>query len=85
LSTRHFARLFRHEVGVTPAAWIESVRVEAARQMLEAGHAPKQVANECGFTDPDNLRRAFVRAAGVTPAEYRKRSSSIGSALHRAG
>jgi transcriptional regulator GlxA family with amidase domain len=78
LSTRHFARLFRHEVGVTPAAWIESVRVHAARQSLEAGHAPKQVASECGFTDPDNLRRAFVRAVGVTPAEYRKRSASIG-------
>ena len=79
LSTRHFARLFRHEVGVTPAAWIESVRVDAARRMLEAGHAPKQVASECGFTDPDNLRRAFVRTVGVTPAEYRKRSSSIES------
>lgn len=77
LSTRHFARLFRHEVGVTPAAWIESVRVHAARQLLESGHAPKQVASECGFVDPDVLRRAFVRAVGVTPAEYRKRSASL--------
>ena len=74
LSPRHFARLFRDEVGITPAAWIEAVRVGEARRLLEAGHdAPKQVAAQCGFGDPDTLRRAFVRQVGVTPAEYRKR------------
>jgi transcriptional regulator GlxA family with amidase domain len=74
LSPRHFARLFRDEVGITPAAWIEAVRVTAARRLLEAGQdAPKQVAARCGFADADTLRRAFVRHVGVTPAEYRKR------------
>ncbi|MDQ0085172.1 transcriptional regulator GlxA family with amidase domain [Variovorax boronicumulans] len=74
LSERHFARLFRQEVGVTPAAWVEDVRVAAARRLLEAGDAaPKQVAYECGFADADTLRRAFQRQVGITPAEYRKR------------
>jgi transcriptional regulator GlxA family with amidase domain len=74
LSSRHFARLFRSELGITPAAWVESIRVEAARQMLESGRAaPKQVAVKCGFADADTLRRAFSRLVGVTPAEYRKR------------
>lgn len=74
LSPRHFARLFRCEVGMTPAVWVESVRVEAARRLLEDGHAmPKQVASLCGFADADVLRRAFSRHIGVTPAEYRKR------------
>jgi transcriptional regulator GlxA family with amidase domain len=74
LSPRHFARLFRHEVGVTPAVWVEQARVAAARRLLEAGQeAPKQVAALCGFTDADTLRRAFVRQVGVTPADYRKR------------
>jgi transcriptional regulator GlxA family with amidase domain len=74
LSPRHFARLFRDEIGVTPAAWTESVRIEAARRLLEAGETPpKQVAALCGFSDPDTLRRAFVRRIGVTPADYRKR------------
>jgi transcriptional regulator GlxA family with amidase domain len=74
LSPRHFARLFRDEIGVTPAAWIEAVRIEAARRLLEAGETPpKQVAARCGFSDPDTLRRAFARRVGVTPAEYRKR------------
>ncbi len=73
-SPRHFARLFHSEVGVTPAAWVESIRVDAARQILESGRvAPKQVAAKCGFADADTLRRAFSRHVGVTPAEYRKR------------
>jgi transcriptional regulator GlxA family with amidase domain len=74
LSPRHFARLFRSEVGATPAAWVESIRVDAVRQMLESGRvAPKQVAVKCGFADADTLRRAFSRHVGVTPTEYRKR------------
>jgi transcriptional regulator GlxA family with amidase domain len=73
LSPRHFARLFRGEVGITPGTWVEEVRVNAARRLLEAGHeAPKQVAAHCGFADADTLRRAFARHVGVTPAEYRK-------------
>lgn len=78
LSPRHFARLFRREVGVTPAVWVEEARVDAARRLLEQGHeAPKQVAVHCGFADADTLRRAFARHVGVTPAEYRKRFAGL--------
>jgi transcriptional regulator GlxA family with amidase domain len=74
LSSRHFARLFRSEVGLTPAAWVERARVGAAQKLLETGElSPKQVAPRCGFADVDTLRRAFIRQLGVTPAEYRKR------------
>jgi transcriptional regulator GlxA family with amidase domain len=77
VSPRHLTRLFREEVGVTPASWVEAARVTAARQLLEAGHlAPKQVAGECGFSSVDTLRRAFMRVVGVTPADYRKRHAS---------
>ena len=79
LSPRHFARLFRDEVGITPAAWVESARVEAARRKLEEGRAtPKRVAAECGFADADALRRAFVRSLGVTPAAYRRAHALAG-------
>lgn len=78
LSSRHFARLFRNEVGATPAAWVDEARVSAARSLLEKGtEAPKQVASHCGFKDADILRRAFVRRVGVTPAEYRKRFARL--------
>jgi len=74
LSPRHFARLFRDEIGVTPAVWVEASRVAAARKLLEDGGTnPKRVASLCGFADADTLRRAFTRQVGVSPAEYRKR------------
>ncbi|WDZ79798.1 GlxA family transcriptional regulator (plasmid) [Ensifer adhaerens] len=74
ISPRHFSRLFRSEVGITPASWVEEARVNAARRLIEGENAaPKQVAARCGFADADTLRRAFVRHVGVTPAEYRKR------------
>jgi transcriptional regulator GlxA family with amidase domain len=74
LSPRHFARLFHSEVGLTPAAWVESARVSAARRLLDSGReTPKQVAAVCGFANADTLRRAFTRHVGTTPAEYRKR------------
>jgi transcriptional regulator GlxA family with amidase domain len=73
LSARHFVRLFQGEIGVTPADWVETARVEAARRLLEGGARPKQAAGESGFADPDTFRRAFQRRLGVTPAEYRRR------------
>lgn len=74
LSPRHFARLFRNEVGVTPANWVLSARINEARRLLESGdESPKRVATQCGFADTGTMRRAFLRQMGVTPAEYRKR------------
>jgi transcriptional regulator GlxA family with amidase domain len=73
LSTRHLSRLFNREIGITPATWVEEVRISAARRLLERGHeSPKQIAAHCGFGDADTFRRAFARNVGVTPAEYRK-------------
>jgi transcriptional regulator GlxA family with amidase domain len=74
LSARHFARLFRSEVGITPAAWVKAARVASARRLLEDGRGtPKQIAALCGFADADTLRRAFASHVGVTPSDYRKR------------
>ncbi|HXA43858.1 MAG TPA: GlxA family transcriptional regulator [Candidatus Angelobacter sp.] len=79
LSPRHFARIFKSEVGLTPAQWVTEARVTAARRLLEfENSAPKEVAAKCGFTDADTLRRAFVRLVGATPAEYKKRHSHFG-------
>lgn len=74
MSPRHFARLFRAETGLTPAAYVETVRIEAVRRLLETQDAAlKQIAGACGFRDADTLRRAFLRRVGTTPAEYRRR------------
>jgi len=74
LSERSFARAFRREVGQTPAAYVEALRIERARALLEDG-APsmERVARETGFNSPEVLRRAFQRRVGVSPAAYRER------------
>jgi transcriptional regulator GlxA family with amidase domain len=74
MSVRGFARAFRREVGVTPAAYVEAVRVEQAVQMLQTTSAgAEQIAAACGFGTAETLRRAFKRRMGVTPGEYRDR------------
>lgn len=78
MSARHFARIFRHDVGMTPAEFVETMRVEAARRLLEAGNeTPKRVADHLGYADVNGLRRAFLRRIGVTPADYRKRHAHV--------
>jgi transcriptional regulator GlxA family with amidase domain len=74
MSPRHFARRFRAEVGVTPARYVERLRLEAARRRLEeSGQPVAVVAAACGFGTAETMRRVFLRALGVGPAEYRRR------------
>jgi transcriptional regulator GlxA family with amidase domain len=74
MSPRHFARAFRAETGMTPARYVERVRLETARRMLEEGSQPiATVAAACGFGTPETMRRAFLRVLAVGPAEYRRR------------
>jgi transcriptional regulator GlxA family with amidase domain len=74
MSSRNFARLFKREIGITPGDYVEAVRVEAARRILEESDTPlKKVASMCGFGDQSSLRRAFMRRINVTPVEYRQR------------
>ncbi|SHN15630.1 GlxA family transcriptional regulator [Actinacidiphila paucisporea] len=72
ISPRHVTRLFCDEVGLTPARYVEQVRLEAAVALLEGGDDPlAAVARRTGFGSPESLRRAFVRHLGVTPGAYR--------------
>ncbi|HZZ45450.1 MAG TPA: helix-turn-helix domain-containing protein [Pseudonocardia sp.] len=74
LSPRHFARLFSAEVGMSPGHYVERVRLEAARRSVEStDHPLAAIAAATGFGTAENLRRVFVAALGVGPAEYRRR------------
>jgi transcriptional regulator GlxA family with amidase domain len=74
MSERNFARAFRREVGLTPAAYVEHARLERARQELEATDAPiDAVAGRCGFGTPETMRRAFHRHLHGNPNAYRSR------------
>jgi transcriptional regulator GlxA family with amidase domain len=77
MSPRHFARAFRAETGVTPARYVERVRLDAARRALEdTGDPIVSIAAACGFGTAETMRRAFLRALAVAPAEYRRRFQS---------
>jgi transcriptional regulator GlxA family with amidase domain len=74
MSARNFARVFKDELGQTPAAFVERLRVDRARALLEeTGWSLKQLAAKCGFGSVDTLQRAFARHLGLTPAQYRAR------------
>ncbi|KWV57259.1 AraC family transcriptional regulator [Bradyrhizobium macuxiense] len=74
MSVRNFTRIFRQEVGMTPADFVEMARVDSARRLLEDSDMPLQrVASSCGFASPDTMRRAFMRRIGTGPSEYRER------------
>lgn len=74
LSPRQFARVFRKETGLTPARFLEQMRVEAARHRLEAGRGGlAAVVESCGFGTEKTMRRAFIRQLGASPGDYRDR------------
>jgi transcriptional regulator GlxA family with amidase domain len=80
MSPRHFARAFRAETGITPARYVERVRLEASRRLLEDTSDPiAAIARACGFGTPETMRRSFLRALEVGPAEYRRRFRSLGA------
>ena len=73
MSPRHFARVFHGEKGVTPARFVERLRVEAAGRMLvEFKAGLKEIAAACGFGGPDSMNRSFVRVTGLSPREFAK-------------
>jgi transcriptional regulator GlxA family with amidase domain len=73
LSPRQFGRAFLAETGETPAGAIERLRVESAKSRIELGIEPiEEVARSVGFSDPERMRRAFVRRFGLSPQALRK-------------
>ena len=78
-SERHLTRVFARELGTTPGRYVEEVRLEAARALLESSDAPLEViARRCGLGSAETLRRTFARDVGVTPHAYRQRFRTTG-------
>ncbi len=72
LSPRQFSRAFLAETGMSPAKAIESLRLDAARLMIEQSRHPVEiVARETGFGDQERMRRAFIRVFGHPPQALR--------------
>lgn len=74
MSPRNFARVFAQSVGLTPARYVDTLRVEAARRRLEeSGVGVDEIAQRCGFGTRESMRRAFQRTMRISPSDYRSR------------
>ena len=77
LNSRTFARRFRAATGYQPIEYVQGIRIEAAKQMLEADTTNvEDISSAVGYDDPASFRRVFKRKVGLTPASYRKKFSS---------
>jgi transcriptional regulator GlxA family with amidase domain len=78
MSERNFSRVFARQVGSTPAAYVESLRVERARLLLETTeHQLDHIARESGFGTVETLRRSFARRLHTNPSDYRDRFNNV--------
>lgn len=78
LSERSFNRRFHKATGYRPMEYVQTLRIEEAKQMLESTRTPiDEIACEVGYVDSNFFRRLFKRMVGVTPARYRQKFSSI--------
>ena len=74
LSPRHFARAFQTETGMTPGKYVDRVRLEHARRLLEdTSDGVEEISRASGYGTPEAMRRAFVKTLGTAPVEYRRR------------
>jgi transcriptional regulator GlxA family with amidase domain len=78
LAERTFKRRFKTATGYAPIDYVQTLRIEEAKQMLETtSDAIDQIAQQAGYEDPTSFRRLFKRMTGVTPGRYRQRFQSI--------
>jgi transcriptional regulator GlxA family with amidase domain len=74
MSARNFQRVFTRQCGMPPAKFIERLRVERARLIIEdTGLSMAEIARKSGFDSEQRLRRAFKRVLGINPADHADR------------
>ena len=77
VSPRHLTRLFHDELGTTPGRYVELIRFDKAKALLDAGMSVTDVAQYSGFGTSESLRRAFIAHLSIPPSKYRGRFSPM--------
>lgn len=73
LSERHLTRLFHRELAMTPAKYVEAIRFDLAKALLDSGSPVAEAASASGFGSAETLRRIFTARTGIPPSAYRQR------------
>lgn len=82
LADRTFKRRFLSATGYTPIDYVQTLRVEEAKQMLESADQPiDEIAQTVGYDDPNSFRRLFKRTVGLSPNRYRQRFRSVSATV----
>lgn len=82
LPERSFDRRFRKATGMSPLEYVHTLRLEEAKQQLEATQLPVEaIAGECGYEDAGYFSRMFTKRVGLTPANYRRRFGRLRQGL----
>jgi transcriptional regulator GlxA family with amidase domain len=76
VSTRQLSRLFHDELSTTPARYVEGIRFDLARALLDQGHSATQAATQAGFPSYESMRRVFARKLSISPAAYQRQFST---------
>jgi len=85
LSERSLTRRFQKATGMTPIQYVHTIRIEEAKQMLEATQEPVEaIAHALGYEDPSFFVRLFKRDVRVTPSQYRRKFGSLREVLRSA-
>jgi transcriptional regulator GlxA family with amidase domain len=80
MSRRSLERRFRQATGVTPLGYLQQLRVERAKRMLEEGTRTfNEITYQVGYEDILFFRKVFVRLTGLRPKEYQQRFSGYGA------
>jgi transcriptional regulator GlxA family with amidase domain len=78
LRERTFTRRFQQATGQTPIEYVQNLRIEEARHLLETGElSVEAIANTVGYEDASFFARLFKRHVGLTPAQYRRRFGGL--------
>jgi transcriptional regulator GlxA family with amidase domain len=73
VSERHLTRMFRAELDTTPTKYVELIRFDLAKALLDSGRNATEAAETAGFPSYEALRRAFARHLGISPTRYQQR------------
>jgi len=70
LSKYYLLRSFTKQKGITPYSYLETIRIDKAKKLLEQGELPIDVALQTGFTDQSHFSNFFKKFIGLTPKQY---------------